>query len=537
VTDAFDKMQRSAGRAVVEPLARGGRRLEGTLGGPARTKVILMLASVLGLDTADKGATSALAAQLQVAFHINTVEIGLLIAVSSLVGAVFTLPLGVLADRSNRKRVLWVSILIWSVAEAASGLAVSYLMLVLTRVALGIVTATAAPTIASLVGDLFPPRERGRIYGFILTGELIGSGIGVVIAGDIGAAAGWQWGYVVLAVPSLVLAWVIRRGFTEPARGGQSRLEPGAVEVLSAEEVARGPNPGQPSAEVLSNDRPPENLVLRQVREAHVQPDPGTVIHGDPTRMGMMDALRWVLKVRTNVVLIVSSALGYFFLGGVRSFAIIFFIGYYGISQSSSTSLVVVIGAAAVVGVLVLARLSDAWLERGKFDARMILGAACYVAAAAVFIPGLLTRSLAIALPIFAVAALFLGGSNPEVDAARLDVVPSRMWGRAEAIRTFLRNILEAAAPLVFGYVAVLFGAGAPAASFGAGVGAKHPHVPFAEASAIDHTFLVMLVPLALAGVLLVVYRRRYPTDVASAGESEEESAKALAAAGEDRPH
>jgi len=51
-------------------------------------------------------------------------------------------------------------------------------MLLLTRLALGAVVATATPVVASLTRDLFPPGERGHIYGYILTGELAGAGLG-----------------------------------------------------------------------------------------------------------------------------------------------------------------------------------------------------------------------------------------------------------------------------------------------------------------------------------------------------------------------
>src|SRR5215469_4025336 len=69
----------------------------------------------------------------------------------------------------------------------------------------------------------------------ILTGELLGAGLGVLIAGDIGAAISWRVGVAILALPSLVLAWAIHRHFPEPARGGQSRLEEGAADIPSPE--------------------------------------------------------------------------------------------------------------------------------------------------------------------------------------------------------------------------------------------------------------------------------------------------------------
>src|SRR5262249_57015691 len=78
------------------------------------------------------------------------------------------------------------------------------------RLALGGVTAIAGPFIASLVGDYFRASERGRIYGFILAGELVGAGVGFAVTGDI-AALSWRAAFVILALPAFVLAWLVAR--------------------------------------------------------------------------------------------------------------------------------------------------------------------------------------------------------------------------------------------------------------------------------------------------------------------------------------
>lgn len=93
-------------------LHRGGERLTDQLGGLARRRVIVLLACVLALDSADKGAVGALAPQLEAAFHIGNTQIGLLVTVSSLVGALATLPIGVLADRARRTRILVIGIFV-----------------------------------------------------------------------------------------------------------------------------------------------------------------------------------------------------------------------------------------------------------------------------------------------------------------------------------------------------------------------------------------------------------------------------------------
>lgn len=522
------RLSRGSLRWLGARLHRGEEMLTDTVGGPARRRAILVLACVLGLDSADKGAIGALAPQLEAAFHIGNTQIGLLVTVSSLVAAAATLPIGVLADRRRRTVILVASIVVWGVAEAASGLSVSYLMLLLTRLALGAVTATAGPTVASLTGDLFSAGERSRIYGFVLTGELVGAGVGVLVAGGVASIIDWRAAFFALGLLSAAVAWGVHRYLPEPARGGQSRLLEGAEEIPSVEEVEAHPEAYQVDDE-SGGPAPRDDVIAEEVAKQGVEPAEEVVIHGDPTRMTVWEAVRWVLAVKTNVLLIVASSLGYFFFAGLRTFAVIFIRGHYRIGTGTATILEVVVGAGAIAGILLAGRFADHLIRAGRIDARLVVGAVGYIAASIIFVPGILSSSLAISLPLFIVAGAALAAPNPSVDAARLDVVPSRMWGRAEAIRTVVRTVLEAFAPLLFGLVSqVLAGRGARA-SFGAGVNSKTAHVSAATSQGLEYTFLIMLLPLAVSGILLLFGRRSYPTDVASAGASEAETKRTVA--------
>src|ERR1700751_1868704 len=161
------------------------RRLTRLLGGEERTRFILVLASVLALSGADAATVGASATQLRAGLHINNTDIGLLVAVSSLVGALATLPFGVLADRVRRTRVLGATIVLWGAAMLWSATASSFTELLWTRLFLGAVTASAGPMVASLVGDWFGSWERGRIYGVILAGEYFGAGLGFAVTGNV----------------------------------------------------------------------------------------------------------------------------------------------------------------------------------------------------------------------------------------------------------------------------------------------------------------------------------------------------------------
>lgn len=507
-------------------MRRGSGRLTQVAGGPARRKAILLLAGVLSLSGADVGAISALAPQLETAFRVGTAGIGLLVTVSSLVGALTTLPVGVLADRMSRTRLLSISIMLWGAAELVSAASTSFAMLVVTRLALGAVIATGGPTVASLTGDLFPPRDRSRVYGLILTGELLGTGIGVLIAGDIGAAVSWRVGLALLALPSALLSFFIYRYFPEPARGGQSHLMEGDEEIPSAAEVGeKPPAPAGTTADGYREGRcldADDHPVLAMIEARDVEPDESLILR-DQSDMSLWEAVRWVLRVPTNVSLIAASCFGYFFLSGLRTFALIYARGRFGVGAGMATVLFVLIGVAAIAGTLVSGRWTDRFIRRGIVDARLVVGGAGFLAASVAFVPALVNGSLLLAIPLMLTAAFALSVPNPPVDAARLDVVPSRMWGRAESIRTTIRTVLEALAPLTFGLVAVALG-GTMSGGFGSGLNRANESVAEASTRGLEYTFLIMLVMLAASGVLLLRARRTYPTDVASAAASDKVS-------------
>jgi hypothetical protein len=105
-----------------------------------------------------------------------------------------------------------------------------------------------------------------------------------------------------------------------------------------------------------------------------------------------------------------------------------------------------------------------------------------------------------VAIPLLTAGTGLLAAANPPLDAARLDVIPARLWGRAESVRTFVRTLGEFSAPLLFGYAASdIFG--------------HH---------GLMWTFLLSLVPLWAAGLLGLAALRSYPRDVATSNASDE---------------
>ncbi|HKT43419.1 MAG TPA: MFS transporter [Gaiellaceae bacterium] len=461
----------------------GADRLTVALGGRERTRVIVVLACVLGLSAADVSTVGASAIELRHGLHISNTDIGLLVATTSLVGAVASLPFGVLADRVRRTTTLGIAIVLWAVAMIWSASVSSFHDLLVARVFLGAVTAAAGPMIASLVGDYFGGWERGRIYGYILAGELLGAGFGFAVTGDI-AAASWRAAFIILALPAIVLSVFVAR-LPEPRRGGRGVLE------HEGEETPRATD---------GDGTPHETDAQRLARERGLEPDPELVLSGDPRRMNIVEATRYVLRIRTNIVLIFASALGYYFLAGVQTFGVEFVKEQYSVGQALANGILLVVGIGALTGVLAGGALGDRLLRRGRINGRLYTAVGAAVLTPVLFGPALFTRSVGAAIPYLLGAVFVLSAQNPPLDAARLDIMPPRLWGRAESVRTLLRSLAQALAPLVFGAVS--------------------DHVFGGGRSGLQWTFVVMLAPLAASAYLLYTGLRTYPRDVATASAS-----------------
>ena len=495
-------------RATLRFLRWSGRLVRGEVvrrvGGTARARVIFIFGLVLALNGADLATVGAIAQPLQKSLKISVTEIGLLSSASLLVGAIVTIPVGLLVDRWRRIPILAVSIVLWSIASLLSAFAGSYSTLLLTRLILGAVVATAGPAIASLTGDYFPAQERARIYAYILGGEVLGNALGFIVCGSVAQAISWRAAFVLLAIPGFFLARELYRTVPEPLRGGQSHLERGTADLVQAAAEARA----NAQAERLGEDREQtpgvdsDDLARIAAQKLGAQPDPALVLVDDPRTLTLVDSIQYVLSIPTNVLMIISSAFGYFFFSGLSTFALLFVRGHYHVGFAKSELVLGLLVLGALVGTLVSGWLSDAIVRRGYLNARVWLPAACYLGAAVLLLPGFISDHLTPAVWFDVAGAALLSAANPPLDAARLDIMPAGLWGRAESVRTTLRSLAQALAPVLFGGLAGLIAGIAPPKQ--ALPGTKVPAVSPGEARGLEITFIVMLVVLVAGGISLL---------------------------------
>ena len=113
--------------------------------------------------------------------------------------------LGFLADRISRWVIIGCAVILWSLASGGSGLAATFAILVATRICVGIGEGGYGPAAPTILSELFPIERRGRIMAIFYTAIPVGSALGYVIGGLVGAHLGWRWAFYLVTPPGLLL--------------------------------------------------------------------------------------------------------------------------------------------------------------------------------------------------------------------------------------------------------------------------------------------------------------------------------------------
>jgi predicted MFS family arabinose efflux permease len=181
---------------------------------------LLVLFLINFLNFFDRIIPAALNEPIRKEFAVGDTQMGLLGTAFTLVYAFAGLPLGRLADRVVRPRLLAIGVLFWSAMTAASGLAGSFATYLLSRIGVGVGEASCAPAANAMIGDLYPPAQRARALGWFMLGLPLGSLAGFLLIGKFAQQFGWRTSFLIAAAPGVIvalLAWRLR----DPVRGAQ----------------------------------------------------------------------------------------------------------------------------------------------------------------------------------------------------------------------------------------------------------------------------------------------------------------------------
>ncbi|MBX3280399.1 MAG: MFS transporter [Acidobacteria bacterium] len=268
----------------------------------------------------DRQIPAAVTEPIRMEWGLSDTDIGLLATAFTLIYAAAGVPLGRLADRGERTKVLAYGVTIWSVLTAASGLAWNYSSLFAARLGVGIGEASCSPASNSLIGDLFPAHQRARAISVFMLGLPIGIFLSNLISGNLAQAFNWRVPFFVACVPGLLLAVMVLR-VREPLRG-----------AAEAYQMKLPEREGSPYWRVLS-----------------------------------IPTMWWI---------ILSGALHNFNAYAVNAFMPAFLGRYHGLDlKDANTITAFVLGAVGVVGLLAGGLAAD-WISKKRNNGRLLLSAA-----------------------------------------------------------------------------------------------------------------------------------------------------------------
>jgi MFS family permease len=129
------------------------------------------------------------------------------------------IPIARWADRSNRRNIVSLALFIWSGMTALSGFVQNYAQLLLARIGVGVGEAGGSPPSHSIISDIFPPSRRATALGFYSMGVNIGILFGFLAGGWLNEFFGWRTAFLVVGIPGVILALLVRFTLREPLRG------------------------------------------------------------------------------------------------------------------------------------------------------------------------------------------------------------------------------------------------------------------------------------------------------------------------------
>ncbi len=206
------------------------------IGGSFTFVVLLMLNALEQLEAAS---LSVLAPDIRDTFHVSS---GVIVFISAAAGGFLVLgavPMGWLADRYDRPRIIGIASLVFSAMVAASGMAVNAFTLFLARFGVGIARSNTLPVHGSLLADTYPIGVRGRLSATTMGAGLVVAAISPVVVGGIadlaGGDEGWRWAFFLLGIPVLAVAFLAFR--VPEAPRGQFEMKDVLGEVIDTTPV------------------------------------------------------------------------------------------------------------------------------------------------------------------------------------------------------------------------------------------------------------------------------------------------------------
>lgn len=387
------------------------RMLPGGIGPRKRTYMISIFSLVAALLYADQ---NLLAPNLTAAaedFGFDETERdkylgGWIAAGFYLVGAPAALLFGYLADRCNRRNMLFLAVLLGEGPCILTYFVTKYWQLLVLRLLTGISLGGALPLVFSLLGDLFDPSKRAAVSAMVQLATGIGLALGQGVAGFVGPAIGWRWPFVIVAMPAVLLAVVMLVTVPEPQRGGTEA----ALQVHFEE------TPGFHYA---------ERVTWRKVGR--------------------------LLAIPTNVFVIMQGLFGCLPWGMILTFLNDYLSQNKGLAVPTATTVLLVLGIGGGVGVVGGGAMGQWLYNRHKWSMPLFIGGCTILGTAPLWflVNADVASMLWLAFIAAGAAGMLSGTVGPNMRAMILNVNEPETRGLALALQTMLDDLGKGAGPVL----------------------------------------------------------------------------------------
>lgn len=377
--------------------------------------LLATLTSVLAFNYADRAALGVMMQDIKLDLALSDTELGILTGIAfAFFYAVLGIPIARRADRDNRVVIIVAGAAISGIAVALCGVAAGFMQLIVIRFFVGIGEAACVPPAHSLLADNFDRAARPRVMAVYKLGGTFSLLLGYVGGGYLNEILGWRGTFVVLGVPSLILAAIAAAILREPRLGAH---QPRLARVLA-------PSSANP---------------------AHDQPS-------------LAEAVRVLLRNSTFRHILLAACVASFFGAGIHTWEASFFMRSFGMT---SGEVGMWLGASAVLGGFAGTYLGGALASRfaANDEARQLRAiGASFLLYGAVAVCKYTTSAPEIAFALTFVTA-FCGGMilGPQF-AIIQTIVPDRFRAMSVAVLFLFANLVGGGlGPLAVGVLSDLF--------------------------------------------------------------------------------
>jgi len=185
-----------------------------------RNYVLAMLTIVYVFNFIDRQLLVILQESIKKELNLSDTQLGML---SGFTFAIFYVTLGIpiarFADKNNRRNTVAVSLALWSLMTAVSGLVKNFVQLLLARIGVGVGEAGGSPPAHAMISDYFPPEKRSTALSIYSTGIYFGILIGFVMGGYLNQHLGWRSAFFAVGIPGILFSLLFYTTVKEPRRG------------------------------------------------------------------------------------------------------------------------------------------------------------------------------------------------------------------------------------------------------------------------------------------------------------------------------